>query len=283
MVDLFGFGHEITSDLPIPGTLPDCDRLSEPAPQLSIVLAPPARIPSSPIYRIDSDALMFNPPGVGQYRCLSDRIEVTPETGGDGQALVDLLIATALPAVQWLRGHFVLHAAGVVLPGSSAVIAICGLSGSGKSTLAAALLLRGASLLGDDSLRLASTPAGWTAAGLPGGLFEISPAGGERSFRPAGPGRMVGEARLDAIFVLGERGSEFAIERFDRISAVGQLLAMRHRPRIPALVGRSAQVLEQATGLATALPLFGWQRVTGEAALGDQEFAMLLQCCGQPG
>lgn len=48
------------------------------------------------------------------------------------------LIANALPALLWLSGSFMLHAACVRLP-SGGVVAIAGHSGSGKSRLAGAL------------------------------------------------------------------------------------------------------------------------------------------------
>ncbi|MBE9538213.1 MAG: hypothetical protein IMF06_03975 [Proteobacteria bacterium] len=64
-----------------------------------------------------------------------------------------LLLDQLLPRLWTHLGHLVLHASAVKLPNGH-VIAFVGESGWGKSTLAAALQLRGAQLLSDDSVSL---------------------------------------------------------------------------------------------------------------------------------
>lgn len=281
--NLFGFGHAIASDLAVPGALPASAELHGADEPLSILRNPPRSSVSDAIYHRDGNALWFSPPGVGQYRCSHSRIEVSPDPHGDPQALTELLIATALPAVQWLRGHFVLHAAGVILPGHSSAIAICGASGSGKSTAAAALLERGAKLVGDDTLRLANRATGWSAAGLPGGLFRSEPNRTERRFQSVAPPCAVPEAQLSAIVVLGERSAVPSLQALDGVAALGQLLAMQHRPRVPAILGRYAEVLQMAAGIIRFLPVFAWHRRSDSAELDDSEFDMLQHCCGNQG
>ena len=280
---LFGFGHAITSDLPLAGALTESAERSCTAEPLSIVLKPPQLLTTDEIYRRDGDALWFSPPGVGQFCCRRRSIEVSPDPLGDPQALTELLIATALPAVQWLRGHFVLHAAGLVLPDRSSAIAICGASGSGKSTVAAALLERGAKLVGDDTLRLTNQQSVWCAAGLPGGLFRSVANTPERRFDAVDRACAVPEAQLGAIVVLGERSAEPSLVALDGVAALGQLLAMQHRPRVPAILGRHAEVLQMAAGIIRFLPVFAWQRRSDSAGLDDSEFDMLQQCCGNQG
>lgn len=278
MADLFGFGHPIVSDMPVTGALSGAGLASAAALPLSITLAPPQPGTDCPLYCRDGGALVFTAPGIGQYRCQPGSITVIPEPACNRSDLSNLLIATALPAMQWLRGHFMLHAAAVVLPGRSGAIALCGVSTSGKSTSAAALLERGASLLADDSLRLARHGDEWRGAGLPGGLFQTSPAAHERHFMPVPADRAVAEAPLDAIVVLGARLPAPVIRRLDAVEAAGQLLAQQHRPRIPAFLGQRGAVLQMVSEIVRAVPVFVWHRGDDGAGIGPDEWQMLLHC-----
>jgi len=281
MERLFGFGHTILSDLPIPGALPCGDDGQVCAPVLSVDLTEARDCPQDEIYRRDGDALLFAPPGVGLYRCRATGIKVTPQPGSDHAELSALLIATALPAVQWLQRNFMAHAAGIVLPGSASAIAITGNSGSGKSTAAAALLARGARLLGDDSLRIAPVRGDWMASGLPGGLYLPDGDRPYRCFAPVPVSRAVAEARLGAIFVLGQRQAAASIRRVDGVAALAQVLAMQHRPRVPTILGQRHGTLQLAAGIARSLPVFVWERRSGAIALEQQELDMLQVCCGE--
>jgi len=280
MALLSGFAQPIESDLPIPGALARFDRCDLAAQPLSVRLTASGSDDREDLYRRDGEALIFSPPGVGQYRCLPDRIDVAPNSACDNDELTALLIATALPATQWMQGSFVLHASAVVLPGRSGAIAIAGVSGSGKSTVAAAMLSRGANLLADDSLRIMRHADGWRAAGLPGGLFVNKANGMGRRFEPVGPDRAVHDAGLDAILVLG-KGEATKIERLERPDAVGRLLAMQHRPRIPAFLELRREVLNLAAEMARSVPVFHWQRHDAGLALEQQEWNMILECCGE--
>lgn len=275
MNHLFGFGHPIVSDLQVPGALArtDCDDAR--AVALEIVLRPEHRPGGDPLYCLDKDALLFSPAGVGQYRCHTDRIEVTPEPGFDPARLSDLLISTAIPAVQWMRGHFVLHATALVFTGRNNAIAICGISGSGKSTVAAQLIARGANLLADDSLRLSCDASIWHAAGLPGGYFLSTRGGTERRFVTVDAKRSATEAGIDAIFVLGSRAAHPSFRRLDGPQAVMQLLAMQHRPAFPALLGLRSGMVHLAAQVAGALPVYAWQRGSAGPELDSAEWAML--------
>ena len=283
MMQLLGFGHSINSDLPIPGSLTWDAGGRDRAPPLSITLAPEQHCAVDTIYRRANDALLFTPPGVGQFWCRPDRIDVVPDPDGDREMLTALLIATALPATQWMRGHFMLHGSALVLPDRTGAIAVSGVSGSGKSTVAAALLARQASLVADDSLRIVNDGGSWRAAGLPGGLFVTDAGPTRRRFEPIAIDRAVAETRLDAIFVLGKRDISPTIQRLDGTDAIKLLLAMQHRPRIPACWGLRAEVLKLAAGIARSLPVFLWQRRNGGIALEQTEWDMLQRSCGDEG
>lgn len=278
MRQLFGFGQPIFTDLSIPGTLEDLVGADPALSAMTISVASDQPAADHPIYRRADDALVFAPSGIGQYRCRPASIGIVPEVGGDRKRLIDLLIATALPATGWMRGQFMLHAAAVVLPGQTGALAVSGVSGSGKSTVAAALLTRGASLVADDSVAVSPDGGQWRVAGLPGGLFQIdgSPAG--RTFHPVPTGRAVREARLTGIVVLGERSATPAIRRLPGPEAVARLLAMQHRARVPAFLGRRRAVLDQAVAIARSIPVYLWTRRAGEITLGDEERTLLARC-----
>ncbi len=78
-------------------------------------------------------------------------VHLAPEREVDFASV--LLASSVLSCLLTLRGHHILHASAVTLPGSRATVAFVGPSGSGKSTLAAALCTLGAELVSDDALR----------------------------------------------------------------------------------------------------------------------------------
>jgi hypothetical protein len=265
---LHGFGLTIATDLPIPGTVPAAH--ADAAPDLTIARSTLTE-PSDELWRKAGDALIYSPAGVGTYRCTSDRIDVALAGGGNPQLATELLVANALPAVLWQRGRFVLHAAGVVLPGMTAAIALAGLSGSGKSSLARSLVARGARLLGDDGVALEGT----VASGLPGGTFEEIDANGERDFRAVPTERWARIAALAAIVVLGPRGAPSGLTPAEPMRAVELLLAQRHRPGIATLLGRRREALAQAVALAKAVPVLTWSRHDGSPDLHSGDFDAL--------
>lgn len=245
----FGFGLRMTSDLPVPGALPgdsgDTGRaitvalraLDAPSPEMG--------------FSRDGEAIAYRH-HCGLFRCEKERIDVDPDEQAELPDLGELLVANALPALLWLQGAFMLHAACVRLPGGPAV-AIAGPSGAGKSRLAASQVAAGAELIGDDSLALFATDQGILAKGLPGGWFARSPDGTERLFMHTVTGAARGECLLDLLVVLGGESGETT--RLSPIAAIEQLLHHRHRPQVPLLLGRQAEVLAQAATIARRLPI----------------------------
>ncbi len=90
--------------------------------------------------------------GVGRVLVSLDGGEILCDPLPDKPDWAFILPAQALPLAATLRGLEVFHAAGVVVDGGAALFA--GPPGAGKSSLAAALLRRGANLLGDDAIAL---------------------------------------------------------------------------------------------------------------------------------
>jgi hypothetical protein len=253
-----GFGLIIEAPLDIPGAT--ALRATAGNADLRITLGPmaPGPAPAEPLYRLEDDALIFAAPEA-VYRCRRDEVAIAPRPGVDLDAVVSLLIATALPAVLWLRGGFVLHAAALVRPGGGA-LAIMGPSGAGKSTVASQLVAEGATLLADDSLSLERAGGAVVGSGLPGGYHLAVAPGADRGFYALPPRRTTDRAPLRAALVLSRTDGPPGIGRLDPVDALQQFLAGQHRPRIPALLGRRAEVLDFCVQLARQTPVYSWRR-----------------------
>ena len=239
---------------------------------------------SDPILRYDGAALCFAPRGVAEYWCLATdpatpaSIDVTPHPGADEDEIAALLIATALPALLWLQGAFMMHAAAVQMPGSNQAIAIAAPSGIGKSTMLAALAARGARILADDTICLRIGNGGAIeASGLPGGYFaRTTDDAMDRRFVPFDPIQTVVQVKLCAILFLsrdrGDLPTGFA--RLTALQKLETLLAHRHRAAIPAVLGKTGRSLEAATRIAR-LPAYTWRRRTGLIPLTPAEWTAM--------
>lgn len=258
---LFGWGLRIVSAVPIPGAIPWPAPLSNPTalPDVIITVGATAAWSSWPDpYRRDEETLDFAPPGIARYRIAQDSILVEPHPDADPVTISALLIATALPALLWLRGRFMLHAAGLILGSGDSCIAIAGPSGAGKSTLSRWLVEHGARLVGDDTLAIDSTAPQPMCNGLPGGMFLHS--GACRQFEPLTETLIVRSraSRLAAIVVLTP-GKPLALRRLAGVEAFAAIMRNRHRPRIPALLGHHQAMLEVVTTLSRVLPVYELQ------------------------
>lgn len=279
MRGLIAYGLRVRSQIDIPGALPADEHG---AFDLSVELAAPSAAQSDSIYRFEGADLCFTAPGIAEYRCHADGIRVSPHPHASATDVVEMLIATALPALLWMRGGFVLHAAAAQLPGSAAAIAIAGASGSGKSTVLAQLTDAGAPMLADDTILLDSRTG--EGAGLAGGYY-LAEGEGPRVFHPVPPARALVRAPVAAILILSRGDPETAasLTRTTQVEAVAQLLANRHRPRVPALLGRQAATLADSALLAGMIPIYAWRRPAGASALAAEEWMALARCAGDKG
>lgn len=270
---LTGFDRIIDSPLAIPGAVP----ADGGQPVLRIRMLP-AMEPGvdEPLYRKSGASLSFSPPGVATFDCSSDAIEIRPRPSADPDELVALLVATALPATFWMAGDFILHASAVRLAGHDRAVAFAGPSGAGKSTLAAALVGRGAALIADDSARLVREDDAVTVSGLPGGWFERR--GGSSRFRAAPRGQSLRTCPLGAVVILSNGPGPDRLERLDAQRTVEALLSNRHRPRIPAILGRHGETLRICSFLARTVPLYIWSQRQGPGAASSQMLDMLGRC-----
>lgn len=270
-LNLFGYGLFFQSDIAIPGTLP----VENVPPNIRPVIVEQlsrakAGNEDQPIYRLDGSGIVFSPPSLGSFYIRHDYIGISLFPDADREYAVALLVATALPALLWLRGAFMLHAAGVLLPGEDAVTAIAGTSGAGKSTIAAALLRTGAKLVGDDSLCLILQGERVSVSGLPGGLFLDGPEG--RTFQPARAEQVSDGGALARIIFLRDMGEGEAIKRIGAMEATELLLTNRHRPAVPTLLGQHRFMLQFTAQLIKSIPLLSWSRGKGELAVDPEHF-----------
>lgn len=268
---LTGFDLAIESDCDVPGALPGWSS-SETAPDLRIVTLPPLPTESAaPLYSWEQDTLTFSAPGVGRYACRRGAIHIAAAPGADPVMVTALLVATALPAFLWLRGETMLHAAGVVTPAGGSALAIAGPSGIGKSTLTEQFLEAGGTLLADDSIALRRFGDRIAGSGLPGGLHAH--AEGARMFRPVAQSARA--ATIGAILVLARTDGAPALERLSPVAALERLLGNRHRPAVPAMLGRRAEILATMAFIAANCAVYEWLRSC--AALGLAERDMLAR------
>lgn len=265
----YGFGQLIAGDRPIRGLL----ALPEPAgavPSITVTWRGPDTDVSDrgapPIWSRADDALDFSPPGVAQYRCTARTIAVTPAPAADLDTVEALLVATALPAVLWLQGRFVLHAAAIVPAGAERALAIVGASGSGKSWLAAAFLARGARLVADDSLALRCDGDAVLGSGLAGGYHLAGGDAEARRFHRVSVASACVSARIGAIVILAD-DAPCGGARLAGVEAVVALLRHRHRATVPRSIGREPQTLIDAARVARSIPVFTWHRAEGDKML----------------
>ena len=275
MTRLVGYGLTIESELPVPGAVAP-NLTDQKTPDLCIRLVSPAGPAAAqpPGFARTEDGLVCFVPGVATYRCRPDAIGVAPLPAASPGDVAALLVASALPAVLWMRGAFVLHAAAACWPGGRGALAIAGRSGAGKSTIVEQLLELGALLVGDDSLAIEARTAPPLARGLPGAVRRAQ-AGGGSEFRAIDAEQPCLGAPLAAVLVLTEADSAWSIERVAGVEAARRLLANRHRPRAALLAGRAADNLADCTRLVAGVPVYVWRRPRGRPELDPGEREML--------
>jgi hypothetical protein len=266
-------------------------------------------------YALQGDQLLFTSAGCARYLCDGGRrIVIEPLAGSAPDEVAAMLIATALPALLWIRRSLVLHAACASPAGAGAAVAIAGASRGGKSTLLEQLVEAGWICVAENALRVELDGAATVrASGLPAALFRrprrarragdepIERSGdepGERSESAGRPGedgdpralipipvaQCAATAPLRALFVLQPRlphDGGAAICRLHGVAALTALLGQRYRPRVPRLLGHDGSVLAALARLIPRISVFAWQRREGDERLDAAERAALAEAaCG---
>lgn len=283
MAELFGyraFGLNIVSEFQIPGGI----GAELPMPDADIVIATGdssiggVEVVNGP-YTRHGKALLFDAAGVARYFAPTPaRLFIEPYHGANPRHVAELLIATALPMLMWMRGGIVLHAAGIVPVGMKQVIAIAGPSGSGKSTLAAGFIEAGGRLVGDDSLWLIVRGDTPIVSGLSATLHRSDDAAGYRTEIVIPSQSRVETAQLAAIFVLrmGDENTEASTNRLHGVTALEVLLKNRHRPKIPAILGLEAALLPQTILHCRTLPIYEFTMPKGDVAGSQHHISSMI-------
>lgn len=265
-----GFDRIIETDRPVLGTLPlglaeAAHEESGDAIRIKHRPAINAWADVRPLWTYEDGRLDFAPAGIAHYRCTIGSITVDPVRDAPADMVEALLIATALPAVLWLQGAFVVHASAVVPCGERHAIAIAGRSGSGKSRLAAAFLAAGGHLIADDSIAVACDAAETRCAGLAGGYHLGAPDAEERPFHPVVDGMARRSGPLAALVVLDDAAS--TPERLHGVKAVAALLSNRHRASAAYHGGLEPRSLGTAALLARTIRVYRWPRSAADMLL----------------
>ena len=273
-MDYLGWGLVIRSELELPGGWslePSENRVPDLAIECGSAGLSHAHAVRPP-YRFGDACILFEPPDVARYLIESDRIVVEPHPSAAPDHVVALLIATALPALLWLRDSFVLHASCAAAP-DGAGFAFAGPSGSGKSRLCALLLNEGWGVAGDDSITLAGRGGGILASGLPACLHLNQSPSEPRSVIAVRVEQRLREAALRAIVTLRPVvGAESGLQPMEQLGATTALLTNRHRPAVPRGLGLEGEMLPTIGRIVRALPVasltFDPQAITASALIG---------------
>lgn len=270
------YGLRIASAFALPGAAWQ----DEASADLTIVSGPAVLAGAAEVhgpYRRAGNRLELTIPAAGRFLLAGPgRLEVAPEPDFDPAVLGAFLIASGVPMLLWQRGGVLLHATGLGLSEGGPALALAGPSGVGKSTLARLLLDRGARLIGDDTLWL-PRPADGMAYGLSGGQFLRDAASSEPVFHPLPPEQRSGPARLGALVMLARGGTPGPPERLGQLTALQAVLHTRHRPRVPALLGRDGAVLADCSALVAAVPVFRLTVPEGDPAAAAAAVAELAE------
>ena len=274
------FGLNIASEFKIPGgihveqSLTDADIVVATG-DTSIGTVEAANGP----YSRNGKKLLFDATGVARYYAPSpEQLFVEPYHGADARHVGELLIATALPMLMWMRGGILLHAAGIVPTGMEQAIAIVGPSGVGKSTLATGLIEARGRLVGDDSLWLTLHNDAPIVSGLSATLHRSDDLTAHRIEIAIPSQSRVESARLAAIIVLriSDEYTAPCTNRLHGVNALEALLKNRHRPIIPAILGLEAALLPQTMLHCRTLPIYEFTMQKGDVAGSQHHISSMI-------
>lgn len=282
------YGLRVAAELEIPGGLPDeCCRSSSDLNNVDIHVRL-GNLPSDRSlafrdgpYAWCPNLVLFSMTDVGRYLCdaSNNSITVEPASAANRQAIAQVLIATVLPVMLWMRGHVVLHAACTLLPGAQAALAIAGPSGIGKSTLLEQFLAIGGRVVGDDTIRVNIHSEGIMASGLPSVIFTLNPVSGTREMRYVPVSQTLTSSPLAALFVLERCASteRMSFRELKGVNALRALLSQRHRPRVLRLLGTEGEIMKNLCAILETgkLKIYSWRRPEGAVQLYADEIAFL--------
>lgn len=204
----------------------------------------------------------------------------------------------ALQAAINATGQFLLHAAGVTMPGSDDLAVIFGHSGAGKTTTTLSLCDAGFGLCSDDTMIFRATAQGTTAWGLPRNLKVhrntaamldwVAPLlSGEWNDENERPLRQVdlkgrirftpsGRQRVAGLFKLERSGgTQSSVSEMGAADALAALAADNMRLGAPGLMAGEAKQFSALAGLVRCVPVFRLRAGTDLATIAPALMAAL--------
>lgn len=276
MARLIAYDRIIESAVALPGAL---DAPGDARPEWRVTVdavedAPP--FAPGCVWRDAQLVWSINP---AEQHVVTDRhLALRHSSEADARSVSENAIANGLPALAWIAGHVVMHAAAVVMPGADSAIAIMAPSGGGKSTVLNELMQAGASLLADDTLVLRREGNRWIGSGLAGGWFMRTNNGSDRAFNVAPAERRLRRAAIGAFICLSLEKAEVAenaVQRINGIAAISALLNHRHRAFVEGAIGSQSANLATFAEIAATVPIVNMPRQWGHIAFSDAELAAL--------
>lgn len=204
----------------------------------------------------------------------------------------------ALQAAINATGQFLLHAAGVTMPGSDDLAVIFGHSGAGKTTTTLSLCDAGFGLCSDDTMIFRATAQGTTAWGLPRNLKVhrntaamldwVAPLlSGEWNDENERPLRQVDlkgrirftpseRQRVAGLFKLERSGgTQSSVSEMGAADALAALAADNMRLGAPGLMAGEAKQFSALAGLVRCVPVFRLRAGTDLATIAPALMAAL--------
>ena len=267
----------INSQLEVIGALPTEEEGNPPTADIDIVMGAVKPL-QDPISLAQDGTAFLHFPEIARFACNADRIVVDCDAAADPHQVRATLIANALPCALWQRGDIVLHATAFIPAGAATAIGVCASSGGGKSSILRSALGHGAKSVADDTVRIASTDQRLRASGLPAATWSKR-EGDERELLNIATGQCASSAGLAAIFLVENDLSQRDVPSFERLSGASpftSLMANRHRPVLPQMLGTQAANLAIFARLAQ-LPVYCWHRLMGAPDLAKNEVSFLSQ------
>jgi hypothetical protein len=250
----------------------------------------------APVFQTKGDCYLLSIPGSARFLVRNGREVVVERTANAGAEHGAILSGTIQGVIYHQRGLFPLHASTVLMNGHATAIAAP--SGTGKSTLAAALVQRGATVLGDDicvlrlqdngafviptypRLRLwrdSLTALNWNSDGLPRAIYGKEKYFAHDTTSSAFP---LDPVPLGDLVLLTRQPSlrEPSLERLRGLQAVQGISRNIHVRRPAGALGFQQRLFLSATKLASQVRV--WHLIRPENL--DQLHDLADIVCGLP-
>jgi len=288
MPNYFISGLRVSSELELPGAIPDDTRTGKATVSIRRGLVPASlrgATESGPNWQILRDTFLLRFPRLARFAIKGGRrITVAIEPGARERDAIDFL-GVVFGILLHQRGALVLHGAAVAKDGRA--IAICGTSGAGKSTLAAALCRDGCSFAADDICVIGLDEQRQPVVLPDGRQLKLWKDSIDQLELVARQGDAVRETlekyyidpfdsaaappRLSAIYVLREARPPLRtiIESLALPDAMRALEYEAYRPRLRAKIGRKSEMLAQAAATLGHAKAFRLTRPRGFEYLAE--------------